>query len=319
MYSNVKRSNKYISRLCDFIRLEYQISPVSLTPAKRGYYGETWRLEAADRNYFVKLDYSPHKKIYERSFVVLDHLRSHGITAVSKIIKSVNGELSTRFDSAVLGVFEWIDGENVQNEATKIEEYKILGKVYAAPTDNIDIQRDKFSAANANLFYRQWDKLKDGASNKNHSAILSVLDRHGNRFRERSERLALFADKCKSDTSNFYITHGDAGGNVIVNGSKFYIVDWDDTRLAPPERDAWFCLHWEWAMTAFNNALRGNGINYTLRPERLAYYCYDMFFFYLNEYMKTYFALGNRGISEKLTEYFNCWIENEILYADNIK
>ena len=71
-------------------------------------------------------------------------------------------------------------------------------------------------------------------------------------------------------------------------------------------------------MSAFNDAPKENGINYSVCPERLAYYCYDMFFFYLNAYMETYFTLGGDGIAEKLTEYFNCWIEENISYADNI-
>jgi len=70
---------------------------------------------------------------------------------------------------------------------------------------------------------------------------------------------------------------------VIVSEGKYHIVDWDDPRLAPPERDAWFCMHWNWATAAFNKALRENGIEYALRIERMAYYCYQYFFFYLKK------------------------------------
>ena len=136
----------------------------------------------------------------------------------------------------------------------------------------------------------------------------------------RAERLSIFTGYCKSDTSHFYITHGDAGGNVIVNGGDFFLVDWDDPRVAPPERDAWFCLYWNWAMTAFNDVLRANGINYTLRSERLAYYCYHSFFFYLTEYMQTYFDIDdtNGEIASELLKYFDGWIEEEIRCADKI-
>ena len=97
-------------------------------------------------------------------------------------------------------------------------------------------------------------------------------------------------------------------------------MDWDDPRLAPPERDAWFCLHWDWAMEAFNAALRANGIGYAVRPERLAYYCYHSYFFYLTEYMRTYFDIGDPDgeIAAALSDYFDCWIENEIRYAEKL-
>ena len=72
-------------------------------------------------------------------------------------------------------------------------------------------------------------------------------------------------------------------------------------------------------MDIFNNELHKNGINYTLRPERLAYYCYHSFFFYLTEFVTTYFDIGNRGgnMAQKICAYFVCWIEDEIQYADN--
>ena len=55
MYSDVRRNGKYITRLSEFIRREYQIVPVAITPANRGFFGETWRLEAAAKNYFIKI------------------------------------------------------------------------------------------------------------------------------------------------------------------------------------------------------------------------------------------------------------------------
>ena len=319
VFGNARRGDKYLDCLRDFILQKYNINAASLIPAKRGYYGETWRLNTVDNCYFVKLDYSPNKEIYKRSFPVIQHLCDHGINFISRIVKTKDGSLSAQFEGAILGIFEWIDGDNIQNEQTKIEEYKILAEIYAVSFDGIVIPRDEFSTANADLFYRQWDKLKNASGNKNSAAVLSVLEQYGSRFRERADRLALFAEKCKSDTSHFYITHGDAGGNIIVNDNKYYLVDWDDVRLAPPERDAWFCLYWEWAMTAFNGALKANRIDYILRSERLAYYCYDMFFFYLNAYMKTYFALGGDSMAKMLTDYLNGWIEEEMRYADKIQ
>jgi len=320
LYGNTYRSDKYKRCLTEFINKEYSIKTVDITPANRGYYGETWRLDTPDQRYFIKLDYSPHQTVYNHSFPVIEHMRNHGITAISRIIKTLDGRLSSQFDGAVVGVFDWIDGENIQNEHTKFAEYDILSKVYTVPTDNILIVRDEFSTARADLFFQQWDKLKNMTDDTS-IRISELLERYKTQIIHRSERLALFAERCKHDSSYFYITHGDAGGNVIVSGSDYYIVDWDDPKLAPPERDAWFALYWEWAMTAFNNSLGKHGINYILRAERLAYYCYYYFFFYLNGYMETYFDIGNgnKNMYTNFNEYFNCWIEEEIRYADEMK
>jgi len=69
--------------------------------------------------------------------------------------------LFSDFESAVLGVFEWIDGENIQNEQTKIAEYNILGKVYTVPTGGVPIMREDFSDKNADKFTEQRDALKN--------------------------------------------------------------------------------------------------------------------------------------------------------------
>ena len=308
MYSNVRRGGKYISRLSEFIRREYQIVPVALTPAKRGFYGETWRLEAAAKNYFVKLDYSPHKEIYKRSFPVIEHLCRYGIDSISKIVSNANGELFSSFESAILGVFDWIDGENAETDATKIFEYQILAKIYTVPADGVVIAREDFSNKNADKFFAQWDALKD-------RQLIALLEKNRSKLETRAAQSEKFARLCRGDNTGFVITHGDAGGNFMISasGDKYFIVDWDSPVLAPPERDAWVMCGKDWAMGAFHDALRRNKIEYDLRPERLAYYCCDFFFYYLNSYLDASAQAGVVG------EYIDGWIKESFEYVDKIE
>ena len=99
---------------------------------------------------------------------------------------------------------------------------------------------------------------------------------------------------------------------MIVDGDKYFIVDWDNPVLAPPERDAWVMCNRDWAREAFKNALNQNGISYTLRQEYLAYYCYDFFFYYLNVFLEA------SAQADKIDEYLNDWIKESIKYADDI-
>lgn len=321
MYNTIERDSTYQSHLLEFIRQEYGLNPVSINPAKRGYFGETWRLDSADKSYFLKLDYTAlHQSIYANSFHIVQHLCDNGIDFISQITKTAKGELHSIFDSAVLGVFEWIDGENVQDERTKIPEYQMLAKVYTVHSDGLSIPKEDFSTHSADLFFAQCDRLKSNPDNETAARLITIFEKNQAKINHRAKRLKLFSNRCKTDTSHLFITHGDAGGNIILDDNQFYIVDWDDPILAPPERDAWFCLCWDWAMVAFNDALRQNGISYTLQPRRLAYYCYHSFFWYMTEHLETYFEIGDRGgdMADKLDDYMSGWIEENLKFADGI-
>jgi thiamine kinase-like enzyme len=306
VYSSVIRSEKYKSRLAGFIQTVYGIETVNIAPAKRGFYGETWRLNTEGDSYFLKLVYpAEHRAVYERSFPIIQHLCDNGIEFISRIVKTTAGRLCSRFDGAVLGVFEWIDGENIQNEKTKIAEYQMLARVYTVPVHSLSIPHEDFSGNSAVKFFKQWDALQD-------RQLLSLFEKNHAKIEHRAARLKTFSRLCGGDVSGFVLTHGDAGGNFIASSGKNYLVDWDNPLFAPPERDAWFCMGWEWAMTAFHSALKENGIDYTLRPERLAFYCYDFFFFYLNAYLD---ASTQADIVE---EYIDGWIAESFTYADGI-
>ncbi len=309
-YSSIIRSGKYQSRLLGFLRQEYDIKPTAISPANRGFYGETWKVDTSGRSYFVKLDYSTeHRGVYERSFSVMEHLWTHGIDFVSRVVKTTDGRLSTHYDGAVLGVFEWIDGKNIETDATKTPEYQMLAKIYTVPLGDLSIAYEDFTRISSDKFFEQWNALKDEKTRNLFEANRSKLE-------YRAKRLNAFAAACKSDTDGFVITHGDAGGNLIVSCNKHYLIDWDDPILAPPERDAWNMLCYkgkEWAGCIFHKALRDNGIVYTLRSERLAYYCYHSYFFYLTEYLDHF---TRPGIKEEIEQYFEGWAENRASYAD---
>ena len=304
MMNRTKQSKNYIASLSDFIFNEYNLSAISITPAKRGFFGETWQLDTSDCKYFLKLVYvAAHQSIYERSFAVIEHLCRHGIDFISKAIKTTDSRLFTRFDGAVLGMFEWIEGENRETNATKSYEYEMLAKVYTVPTYGVQISVEDFSGISADTFFEQWKVTND-------TQVLSLLEKNRTKLEYRAERLKHFSDLCKNDTTNFFITHGDAGGNFIVSNGKHFIVDWDNSVLAPPERDAWEMGFQDWAQRLFQEKLRQNGINYNLRPERLAYYAYHVFFYCLTWFTRC-------STAEEIEGFFNAYGSERIEYADN--
>ena len=313
MYSSIHRGAAFDRRLRAFIEENYPIQPTALTPAARGYYGETWRVESPQGRFFPKLDCSPHRGVYERSFPVIEHLCNHGIDFISRIVKTRDGKLHASFEGGVLGLFDWIAGENREDDSTEPILYNLLAKIYAVPARELDIPREDFSARAADVFFDQWARVEDGA-------ILALLEGERARIEFNARLLRYFSEICAGDNAGFVITHGDAGGNVLFDGDTARIVDWDDPRLTPPERDAWFCMSKPPLMEAFHRALRQNGIAYTLRPERLAYYYYHMWMFYLTEILGEYFTLGNRdgAVSAYLSDYLEGWMNDNSAFARGI-
>ena len=306
MYSSVFRDEEYKLRLVNFIKNEYGIDVVCIAAAKRGFYGETWRLSARNTDYFIKIIYcEEHKTTYERSFPVIQHMCDHGINYISQIVKTKTGGLLLRFDNAILGLFNWIEGENTETDATKPFEYQMLAKIYTITCEGLNIEHEDFSSKCADEFFKLWKTLDN-------KTTLLLLENNRKKLEHRAERLRLFSKLCREDKSGFVITHGDAGGNFITGNDKNYIVDWDGVTFAPPERDAWVMCSHDWARKLFQNTLHENNISYTLRSERLAYYCYRFFFFYL------YSLLYVNSNTEVIADYIDSWIKESIRWADNI-
>lgn len=316
--NNDKRvpNDLYITELAAFVQQEYGLTAVSIIPARRGYYGETWRMDTEGGRYFLKLDYSPrHQITYRNSLAVVDYLCAIGIDFVGSIVKSKMGGLYSEFGSAILAVFDWIDGENNETDETKVPEYDMLCKVYSVSKPGFDIPKAEFSADMASNFFSLWDKLRMEATNQEAQKACVLLDQKAKLLNHYAERLKCFAKCCGKDQSNFYFTHGDAGGNLLVGKQAYYIADWDEVMYAPPERDAWVMCCRQWAVKLFNKTLHENGVDYELQPQRLAFYCYHMFFYYLVEFLKG-FTKG--GLLKEIDEYFDCWIVERMEYAETI-
>lgn len=165
-------------------------------------------------------------------------------------------------------------------------------------------------------FYEQWDALKRAPRTDANRAALDVLERYKAKTDHCAARLAHFAARCRQHPAAFYLTHGDVGGNFFVGNGRNYILDWDEVMYAPLERDAWVMGCYDWARRLFNDTLQANGIDDRLCPERLAFYCYHMFFFYLGEFLQVH---PMQDKSQRIREYFeDGWILSRIRFADTI-
>ena len=208
-------------------------------------------------------------------------------------------------------MFNWIDGDNIETDETKIPEYRMMANVYTVPAAGLAIPTEEFFGESAKKFFCQWESIDN-------RELFLLFEENRNKLEFIANRLKLLADECRKDKSGFFITHGDAGGNMIKTDSDYFIVDWDEAKLAPPERDAWNMLTYAgksgWARCLFENALKSALIDYKLKDKRLLYYCYYYYFFYMTEYLDSYMQIGD--IHEEIMNYFSGWKENRASFAD---
>ena len=307
-YNSEIRSVKYINTLRDFINENYDMQITNIQPAKRGFYGETWKIITLNQNFFVKIDYSQsHQDIYAQSFYIIEFLKNEGIDFITQIVKTTMGQLYTHFNGGILGVFQWIDGVNLDkiDDDIRIKVYNMLTKIYKLKPSNIAIPIENFEGESTDQFFETWESMgKLDLVSKNLEIYRPLLE-------HKAKRLSYFSKICKADNTGFVITHGDSSGNIILGKEKQYIIDWDAPLFAPPERDAWIYSS-KWARDTFNGILKKNDIDYELKTDRLSYYgCYS-FFHYLKEFLDKYlYESDSAETINQINEFINDWLTKE--------
>lgn len=310
----------YLAELKAFLSAQYDIRILDIQPAKRGFFGETWKVETDGGKYFVKIDYwDSHKDIYKSSFPVMERMLESGVRFIPRILYDRGGKLCTAFHGGVLGVFSYVAGENREDYPIS-ELFSRLAQVYRVDTNGLEIEREDFSGDSVRAYRALAARLNplDAAE----ARAIRVLSAHSSFLEKRAERLRAFAGVCQRESSRFFLTHGDAGGNCILDGRRFTIIDWDYPKLAPPERDAWFFMHKPQQVEEIESAFAGQGFVYTLSFRKFAYYCYDSLFYYIGEYLRSMLCVQGEKkmkLAQDLESFFTGWIFEQVAAADQVE
>lgn len=163
----------------------------------------------AGSDYFLKMDYLPfHQKRFQQSLFLIEYLCESGIDFVGRIIKTRENKLYSKFNTAVIGLFEWIDAINVETDETKSTEYQLLSQIYLLTKPGLNIPTALFSDDAAMRFYQQWGKLKSAPKTDADCTVLSIFEHFKEDISHCAVRLSHFAGLCRQDESYFYLTHG---------------------------------------------------------------------------------------------------------------
>lgn len=295
--------------LSDCLQAEYGFTLRDIAPTERGFYGETWKIRTHAGAYFAKLDRWPcHKESYRASLPIVQYIADSGIAFVPRVIATRRGQLCCAFQGGILAVFAFAPGALLEEYAVE-DLYGCLSQIYALRTDGLALEAEDFGCAIPQTCARlaQAPELPDAAR--------AALEKRQSAIARYANRLARFSAICQKDRSDFHITHGDAGGNFLSDGKRFFLVDWDSVKLAPIERDAWVFMSNPAQLCAIQRTINQNGIAYSLRWERLCYYSYFYFFSYLEGYLSSILSAAQERRGAQIAADMAAYLADSWIYA----
>lgn len=297
----------------------YGMESIQSRDGLRGFYGEIWEARRGDARYIVKLDRSPkHQMVLHRNLPILPHLWKHGVRCLAQVVETKEGRLSLTFADGVLVVFTHLPGTLVGEEGHALM-FDAMARIYDVPPPAF-LWHETFT----NRIEREVALYITSLSTFPHEAARSLsafLRTKIPLISRYAARLQYFSARCEKERDGFVITHGDPRRNTLVEGEHAGVIDWDDPLYAPPERDAWLFLDRREDLRLFEEALARHGMEYHFRVERLAFYCYYMFFQYLRESLSCFFDMQGEidpwVVEQTVRAYFKCPVmESLYIVAD---
>ena len=294
------------------LRENFSIPVVGIKFLPLGLDSSAWayRVDAENVTYFLKL----RKEIPNPAGILIPRfLKKQGIEQVMAPLSTKDGESWASADDFFFILYPFIAGERVMDvgmsDAHWMEFGSVLKRLHATepPPELLrQIKRETFVPKQLGFCKELHKQLKILEYQDPFQKELSAfwLENYGtiSTILERTETLA----KRMQDTNlEFVVCHADIHtANVLLSDDdNIFIVDWDETILAPKERDLLFIVG-----SIFNDTSEGRwerlffeGYGKTeIDPLALAYYRYDWCVEDIGEFAKDIFGRENLGEETKV-------------------
>jgi len=279
-----------------------QGSDIKFLPIGNDSSAFSYRVEAKDGNsYFLKI----RKEISNRAgLFVPRYLKDSGIEQVIAPLPAHTQELSVEMDGFALILYPFIMG----NEAMKVgmpnsqwtEFGATLKGIHAAKLTGSTLQHvmqesfiPKWSSITREL-HKQVNKLNYDDPYQKELAIFWT--ENNETIQTLVERVEFLGKRLQYANLEFVLCHADIHtANILINEEQaIFIVDWDDTLLAPKERDLMFVLGEREKELFF----QGYG-KIEINPLVLAYYGYEWCVQEIADFGERVFLTKDTGESTK--------------------
>lgn len=225
------------------IEKNYGIQIVNEIPGPRQFVAETHIITAIDGSrYFVKLiRYSKYSQKAIDSLPVLKQLKDLGLENINTPLITKDGELYLLSSNIIIIVFNYIDAKQTY-DFDMGNFAKIIATVHQlTPQISGKVERELFEPLYLEEFPKVFGESLSENSDPTTRKMKAFLMPYKEELESDWENFQTIQSKCKDNKFDYVITHGDPAGNILEDIQRnLYLIDWDEIKLAPAERDTWF-------------------------------------------------------------------------------
>lgn len=246
------------ARLTTCLREAYGLVTVKLTFLALGADADTAVYKAvtsAGQPHFVKL----RRGLFDEMSVKLPrYLSDHGVSHLIPVVEARTSELWVDLEPFTVTVYPFVTGKSgyeVPLTARNWHDFgvalKRLHTLDVPPELHNRLRRETYDAAAREQLKAFLSRLEDTDTDPIDTDPIDadpIAGRLAAFMREKQLQvvdLVSRAERCaktlRARAPEFVVCHADLhAGNLLISGSSFYIIDWDDPILAPKERDLMF-------------------------------------------------------------------------------
>jgi spectinomycin phosphotransferase len=218
----------------------YKLHVQKCIPGPRQVVAETYIVDASTgKQYFCKIIDNP-LLIPDiiQSLPVIEQMHQNGINKIGRPIASSKG-LYFHIGNSLVVVYDFLH----VTQGTNYNLFTLgnmVAKVHAVtPKITAVAPKESFEFPNQKFFNESFEAaLKSQSADIVSKELKKLLQLHEADVRRYLAEFFKIAQICKENRRPLVLTHGDIVNNILVMApDDIYIIDWDEMRLAPAERD----------------------------------------------------------------------------------
>ncbi len=213
-------------------------------------------IPVGEESYGYKVTTEDAKKYFAKYTTNLDAIRTFANSQdLFKILSNfeffvgplrVGDTYSISFLEGIVVVYPYINGNVIDMGNSKFDKdlidqlTSIMAIIHNTDTTNLGVPVELFQNNYAERFDLVLNKLEKGNA---HPQLSELILREKDTINGKVSSYNQLAEKLKSQDLEMVLTHGDITGlNMMKEGDKIILLDWDGVRLAPKERDLAFLI-----------------------------------------------------------------------------